>query len=171
MVIIVIMKVTGGNREYLRSILFGIEDSLITTTGFIAGVSIGSSNSQFVVFSVLVALCIESVSMGVGEYLSDEAVEELDKVKRHRENPFLSGIIICASYLFAGMIPFLPVVLFAFPFSLFLSVGLALCSLFLVGYFKGKVLKASAVKGGIKILVVGGITTLLGVVLGFMFKF
>ena len=165
------MQVTAANREYLRSILFGVEDSLVSTTAFIAGVSIGSLNTKFIVMATVVAIFIEGVSMGVGEYLSDDAVEELDKFKRHRDNPLLSGLALCTSYLLAGMIPLFPILFFTFPQSLFISISLALLGLFFLGYFKGKLLKVSAVRGGIKILIVGGITTVLGVIIGFLFKF
>ena len=74
-------------KEYLRSVLFGIEDSLVSTTGLIAGLSVGAENKRIVVLGGLVAIVIESVSMAAGEYLSDDAVQELDKLKRHRDSP------------------------------------------------------------------------------------
>lgn len=158
------------HKEYLRSVLFGLEDSLISTTGFIAGMSIGSLNSRIVLLSGLIAITIEGISMGVGEYLSDDTLEELDKVKRHRGNPLFSGLLLLISYITAGMIPFLPVVILPFPTSIIVSITLALAALFLIGFLKGKILKTSAFKGGLKILTVGGITTIFGVCIGLAFR-
>ena len=165
------MHITAAKKEYLRSILFGIEDSLVSTCAFIAGVSVGSSNNHFIILSTIVAIFIEGVSMGVGEYVSDDAVEGLDKIKRHRDNPLLSGLLLCVSYLLAGMVPFLPIVFFPFPLSLVISAALALTGLFLLGFLKGKLLKVSPIRGGIKILIVGGVTTVLGIVIGLIFRF
>jgi VIT1/CCC1 family predicted Fe2+/Mn2+ transporter len=158
------------NQEYLRSILFGFEDSLIATTGLIAGISIGSDNNKFVLLAVIVAISIEAVSMGVGEYLSDDTVVDFDKLKRNKENPLFSGLLMFASYLIAGMIPLLPTFFFPFPTSLILSIIFAFITFFLLGYFKGKLLHTSPVKGGLKILTVGGFATILGLIIGFVFR-
>lgn len=158
------------NKEYLRSVLFGIEDSLISTTGLIAGISIGSDNKSFVLMAGLVAVAIEAVSMGAGEYLSDEAVQELDKVKRHRENPLLSGTLMISSYFAAGIIPLAPIIFFGFPLSLIVSLAFAFICLFLIGYIKGKAVKVKPYRSGLKILFVGGIATLLGLAVGLLFK-
>lgn len=158
------------HKEYLRGVLFGLEDSLISTTGFISGISAGSASRRIVFLAALIAITIEGISMGVGEYLSDDAMEELDKLKRHRENPLFSGLLLFISYITAGMIPFLPIVLLPFPISIFVSVTLALATLFLIGFLKGKFLKTSPIKGGLKILTVGGITTIFGVCIGLLFR-
>lgn len=157
------------NREYLRSVLFGIEDSLISTTGLIAGISVGADNNKVVVLGAVVSIVIEAVSMGVGEYLSDDAVQDLDKLKRP-ENSLVSGGLMFASNFSAGIIPLAPVLLFDYPTSLYLTISLALIALFLLGYIKGRLLGIHPLKGGIKILVIGGIATIIGVIVGFLFK-
>lgn len=158
------------NKEYLRSIFFGIEDSLVSTTGLVAGIAVGSDKKEIVLLAGLVAITIEAVSMGVGEYLSDDALQDLAKLKRHYDNPLLSGFLMFASYLLAGFIPLAPVALLPFPLSLILGVILSLLGLFVLGFLKGKLLNTSAFSGGIKILVVGGIATLLGLVVGLVFR-
>ena len=158
------------NREYLRSILFGIEDSLISTTGLIAGISVGSDNNKLVILAGIVGITIEAVSMGAGEYLSDDALQDLDKIKRHKDSPLLSGFLMLISYFMAGFIPLAPVILVPFPKSLVFSVIFALMGLFLLGYIKGKILKTSTFRGGLKILIVGGLATILGLFVGLLFK-
>ena len=158
------------NREYLRSVIFGVEDSLVSTTGLIAGLSIGAENKKVVLLGGIVAIAVESISMGAGEYLSDDAVEELDKLKRHRENPLTSGLLMFTSYLSAGMVPLAPIIFLSYPASLWFSVGSALAGLFLLGFFKWKLLQTSPLKGGLKILIVGGIATAFGVIVGSIFE-
>jgi len=157
-------------REYLRSVIFGIEDSLVSTTGLIAGIGIGADSRRVVLLAGIVAIIVEATSMGAGEYLSDSAVAELDKMKRPPENPAISGLLMCFSYLFAGMIPLAPVLVFVYPTSLILSVIFALTGLFLLGYIKGRLLHSRPFKGGLKILVVGGLATVLGLGVGFIFR-
>src|SRR3989344_4796352 len=120
------------NREYLRSTVFGVEDSLVSTTGLIAGLSVGSNDKEIVILGAVVAIVIEAVSMGAGEYLSDDAVQELDKLKTHRDNPLVSGALMFTSYLLAGFIPLLPVIFLEYPSSVLLAVILAFSGLFLL---------------------------------------
>lgn len=158
------------NKEYLRSVMFGIENSLISTVGLIAGISVGSTDKQLVILGATVAIVIEAVAMGVGEYLSDDAVQELDKIKRHPDNSLLSGALMTLSGSLAGLVPLLPVLLFSYPTYLYLSITLALLVLFLLGYAKGKLLNTSPLRGGLKILIVGGLAVAVGVVVGLIFK-
>ena len=158
------------NREYLRSILFGVENSLISTVGLIAGISVGVNDKRVVILGAAVAIVIESVAMGVGEYLSDDAVQELDKLKRHRDNPLESGLLMMASGTLAGLVPLTPVLIFGYPASLIWGVAAAFAVLFLLGYVKGRVLGSSPFKGGTKTLIVGGVATIIGVIVGFIFK-
>lgn len=157
------------NKEYVRSILFGVEDSLVSTTGLIAGLSVGVNDSRIVVFGAVVAILIESLSMGAGEYLSDDAVQELDKLKRQSENPLVSGLLMFSSYLLAGMVPLVPILMFDLPQALWVSIVLALLGLFLLGYMKGRVLKTRAFQGGLKMFIVGGLAAALGVIVGIVF--
>lgn len=157
------------SREYIRSVLFGVEDSLVSTTGLIAGLSVGAGDSRIVVLGATIAIVIEAVSMGAGEYLSDDAVQDLDKLKRHRDNPMVSGLLMFISYLLAGLVPLVPVLL-DLPSALWVSVGAALVGLFLLGYIKGSVLKTRTWQGGLKMLIVGGLATVLGVLVGLVFQ-
>jgi VIT1/CCC1 family predicted Fe2+/Mn2+ transporter len=157
-------------REYLRSTLFGIENSVISTAGLIAGISVGTKDNHVVALGATVAIVIEAVAMGVGEYLSDDAVQELDKLKRHQDNPARSGALMMIAGTLAGLVPLLPVLFLDYPASLICSVLAAFLVLFMVGFVKSKVLHSSPIRGGVKTLVVGGIATLLGVIVGLMFR-
>ena len=158
------------DREYLRSIIFGIEDSLVSTTGLVAGLSVGADDKRIVILGGTVAIVIEAVSMGAGEYLSDDAIQELDKLKRHRDKPLVSGTLMLISYLLAGLIPLVPIIFLSFPASIYYSVVFALAGLFLLGFAKGQLLHTSPLRGGLKILIVGGLATGLGILVGSLFQ-
>lgn len=158
------------NREYLRSVLFGIENSVISTAGLIAGLSVGTKDKSVVILGATVAILIEAVAMGVGEYLSDDAVQELDKIKRHPDNSMFSGFLMTISGSLAGLIPLIPVLFLDYPTSLLYSIAFALAVLFTVGYIKGRILHSNPLKGGLKILIVGGLATIIGVLVGVLLK-
>ena len=157
-------------REYVRTAIFGIEDSLVSTTGLIAGLSVGTNNKSVVIIGGVVAIAVEAISMGAGEYISDDAIAETKSKKHASGNALKSGLLMFISYFLAGLIPLLPIVFFSYPASLYVSLFAALCGLFALGYAKGKILNTSPWHGAIKVLVVGGLATLLGIVVGLIFK-
>ncbi len=154
----------------MRSVMFGVENSLISTVGLVAAISVGVKDNHIVILGAVAAITIEAVAMGVGEYLSDDAVQELDKLKRHRDDPLLSGLLMMAAGTLAGLIPLAPIVIFDYPKSLYVAIFLALTTLFLLGFFKGKLVGSRPYRSGLKILVVGGLATLLGLAVGLIFK-
>lgn len=158
------------SEEYVKSVIFGIEDSLVSTTGLVTGLSVGSQDQRIVLLGGAVAIAIEAMSMGAGEYLSEDAVHEADGQKSHADKPAMSGLLMLVSYLLAGLIPLAPVIFLSYPQSIYYSVFFALIGLFLLGYLKGKYLGTSPIKGAVKILLVGGTATILGVIVGLLFK-
>lgn len=157
------------NKEYVRSIVFGVEDSLVSITGLIAGLVVGSSR-EVVILAASVAIAIEALSMGAGEYLSDESVHEYEKMKRNTDNPILSGVMMFVSYVIAGCIPLLPVLIFDYSYSIYLTILFGLIGLFALGFVKGKFAKINPVKSAFKILIIGGLATGLGIVVGYLLK-
>lgn len=156
------------HQDYVRSILFGFEDSLVSTTGVIAGVSAGSHDPKVILLAAVVTIIVEALSMGAGQFLSERAVHEMDK--RHSDNLLLGGFLMFTSYFVAGFIPLLPVFLFPFPVSIYISVGSALIGLFALGYIKGRVVETKPLRSGLEILLIGGAATFLGMLAGVFFR-
>ena len=160
-------RVNATDRQYLRTIIFGIEDSLVSTTGLIAGIGVGSDNKKFVLLAGFVAIFIEAISMGAGEYVSDDAVNNGPKQKNL---PIINGFLMFFSYILAGLLPLAPVLLASYPESLAYGILLAFAGLFLLGWAKGKILGTSPLRSGLKILIVGGLATIAGIVIGSFFE-
>jgi len=154
--------------DYVRSIIFGFEDSLVSTTGVIAGVSTGTHDPKVILLAASVTIVVEALSMGAGQFLSERSVHQMEKT--HTDNLVLGGGLMFGSYAIAGIIPLLPVILFSFPVSVFVSIALAFLSLFILGYVKGKIVRVRPLRSGIEILAIGGIATLLGVFAGYFFR-
>ncbi|MEK7632915.1 MAG: VIT1/CCC1 transporter family protein [Patescibacteria group bacterium] len=69
--------VWGSLRENVRDVVFGLEDSLVSTLGTITGVAVGTHNTFFVVLTGVVLVFVEAVSMAAGSYLSSKSAKEL----------------------------------------------------------------------------------------------
>ncbi len=69
----------------VREIIFGMEDGLVSTMGAVTGIAAASQDHFIVVLSGLVIIAVESVSMGVGSYLSTKSEKEIDERKLHEE--------------------------------------------------------------------------------------
>ena len=73
--------------EVLREIVFGLEDGMVSTLGSITGIAIGSNNHSTVILAGVVIISVESISMGIGSYLSNLSEEEMNirKIKEEKE--------------------------------------------------------------------------------------
>jgi len=158
-----------AKNQYIRTIIFAVEDSLVSTTGLIAGISVGTSNKAVVVVSGIVGIAVEAISMGASQYISDDAIEQTIK-NRHNHQALKDGVLMLVAYFVAGLVPLLPVVFVSYPTSLYYSVTLALVGLVILGYVKSRVLQTNPLRGAIKVVIVGGLATLLGIIVGLVFK-
>ena len=53
--------------------MFGCEDGLVSTTGALVGIAVGSDDGRVLAMSGLVLVAVEAVSMGAGQLLSERA--------------------------------------------------------------------------------------------------
>lgn len=155
--------------EYLRSSLFGFEDALVSTTGMVVGISFGTANPKFILLAAFVTVAVEAVSMAAGEFLSDEAVHELDK-KTPKDNTFLSAVVMFTSYGVGGLIPVVPVIFLPHTQAIVGSIVAASVGLFILGFIKGKIVKVDKIRSAFEMLVVGGIAAAIGIVVGLILK-
>lgn len=158
------------HEDYLRSIIFGFQDSLVSTTGVVAGVAAGTSNKELVILAGLVTVAVESLSMGAGQYMSEKSVHQMDKTGKHTDNLLVGGILMASSYFLGGLVPLVPILAFDLPLSATLSIIFALIGLFILGYLKAHIVKVNPFKSALEILVLGGIATAVGLAVGKLLK-
>jgi len=60
-------------QEEIREVVFGLEDSLVSTLGAITGIAAGTDNRLLVILSGFVIIAVESVSMAAGTFLSSKS--------------------------------------------------------------------------------------------------
>ncbi len=71
--------------DVLKEVVFGVEDGMVSTLGSITGIAIGSGSAHITILAGVVIIAVESISMGIGSYLSDKSEEELDSRKIEEE--------------------------------------------------------------------------------------
>lgn len=155
-------------KEYLQSAMFGFNDALVSTTGVIVGVATGTSNKPVVILAGIVTILVEALSMGSGQYLSSKSAHQLDKAESFRV-PIVSGIIMFCAYFVAGLVPLIPIFIFPIEYSRTVAIVAALIGLVVLGYAKGKIVKVSPVRSALEVFVIGGLATLIGIVVGNIF--
>lgn len=155
--------------DYIHSGFFGVEDSLVSTTGVLAGIAISAGSREAIIATALVIIAVESTSMAASEFISEETEEDISHDKLPA-NPILSGFIIFASYIIAGMVPLAPYLLLPASSAIIISILAALAGLFILGIYKGKISHKSPLRSAIEVLVIGGVAAAIGLVVGIVFK-
>src|SRR3989344_6844024 len=110
------------HEDYLRSIMFGFQDGLVSTTGVVAGIAAGVHDKPIVILASLVAVSVEASSMATGQYSSEKAVHQMDKTGKHTDNLVLGAVLMFFSYFLAGMLPIFPILVFDLNIAIFFSI-------------------------------------------------
>jgi VIT1/CCC1 family predicted Fe2+/Mn2+ transporter len=150
--------------EYFKNLVFGIEDSVVSTVGVLFGLATAAMDRSTIFTTGLIVISVEAISMGIGSYLSEESTQEIDGQK-HKDKPAIEGIIMFCSYYFAGFVPLIPYIFFDIVSAKYVSVIVALFTLFLVGFIPSK--KA---KSGLKMAVLAGFAIFIGFTVGKFLK-
>ena len=69
----------------VREVIFGLEDSLVSTLGAITGIAAGTGDAFVVILSGIVLIFVEALSMTAGSYLSSKSAAEVME-RRQKED-------------------------------------------------------------------------------------
>lgn len=158
------------HEDYLRSALFGLQDGLVSTTGVVAGISAGVESKAIIILASFVAVTVEASSMAAGQYSAEKAVHQLDKTGKHTDNLILGAVIMFLSYLLAGLIPIIPVVLLNQPAARYVSIVFAFLGLFVIGFIKGKIVEHKPFRSAAELFIIGAVATAVGLLVGQILK-
>jgi len=158
------------HEDYFRSIMFGLQDGLVSTTGVVVGISAGIPDKAIIILASFVAVSVEASSMAAGQYSSEKAVHQMDKSGKHNDSLMMGAILMFFSYLGAGLIPIAPFLIFSPDTARVISIVVALTGLFVIGYFKGKIVEHRALRSAIEMLIIGGLATVIGLIVGNFLK-
>lgn len=153
------------NPNYMRNIVFGAEDSLVSTTGVLFGVATSAAGRSSILVTGLVVIAVESISMGAGAFLSETSEHEVGRNKIHKDSPIMDGILMFLAYFVTGFLVLLPYLITNVQTGKFLSVLVSLNALFLLGFLPKK-----SIKSAFRMLIIAGLALFAGYIIGVSFE-
>lgn len=158
------------HEDYFRSLMFGFQDGLVSTTGVVVGIATGTPDKEVIILASFVAVTVEASSMAAGQFSSEKAVHQMDKSGKHTDNLLIGALIMFFSYLSAGLIPILPMILLEPSVGKYVSIVLALIGLFTIGFLKGELIEQKPLRNAVELLFIGGTATIIGLIVGNILK-
>lgn len=154
------------NSVFIRNFTFGVEDSLVSTVGLLAGIAVAGVEQKTIIITGLVLIFVEAFSMAVGSLISERSVEEYKHRKINLSAPIHGSVVMFVSYIVAGLVPLLPYMLWFNNGAVLWSVVLSLFALFILGAGSGKLYGARPWRDGIFTLSLGAIAIIVGMLVG-----
>lgn len=152
---------------YLRSIIFGITDSLVSTVGLLAGISVAGAPHRTIALTGIVYAFVEAFSMAVGNFLSEESAEEYAaKAPVSNGLPLLAGTVMFVSFALASFIPIVPYLFLGDPYALYTSIALSIAALFGTGLLSARIAKLPLFVRGVRMALLGGAAIGIGIIVG-----
>lgn len=162
-------RMANRSRAYqslVRNIVFGTEDSLVSTVGFLAGIASADVPRGTLFLSGFILIVVEALSMGIGSLLAETTVEELQSAKTDGRIGITGGVIMFVSYFLSGFIPLLPYLLLNGIQAFVASISASLAALFALGWLGAGIGKGSKPRAAFRMLILGGIAIAAGILVG-----
>lgn len=162
------LRTRGSTIESVREIVFGLEDSLVSTMGAITGIAIGTEDRAVIILSGLVILAVEATSMAAGSFLSTktaELAEDKSKIVARRQS-FKAATVMFTSYLVGGAVPLIPYLFFQPNLAIYPSVFLTIIALAGVGFWTGRFTRRSGGKAAVEMVLVSLVAAAIGYLVG-----
>lgn len=153
--------------EILRSFVFGVEDSVVSTVGLVSGIAVVGSTRPVILITGVILVFVEAFSMATGDLLSDNAVREMRaKGEMPLAKSLAQALVMFFSYLLSGFLVLSPYVFLVPTRALVVSIIVSLAVLFALGVFGGAVSNIPVIKNGAMMAVIGGIAIVIGMSAG-----
>lgn len=150
---------------FLRNLVFGVEDGLVSTVGLLSGIAIAGVDRETILLTGIVLIFVEGFSMAAGSFLSEASVEEMHGGVDDTRGSIAAGAVMFTSYFVAGLIPLLPYLLLTVGQAFSFSVGCSVAALFLLGYWSGRSTR-TAWRKALRMMLVGGAAIFVGTLAG-----
>lgn len=155
---------------YLRTVIFGINDSLVSTVGFLAGISVAGVPKPTIVLTGIIYALVEAFSMAMGGFLSEESAEEyLSKSYVNNRSSVIAAVMMFVSSVLAALIPLVPYLIFSGGTALAVSASASILGLFIVGVLSARFSRLPVVWRGARMALLGGAAIIIGVLVGSFF--
>jgi VIT1/CCC1 family predicted Fe2+/Mn2+ transporter len=148
-------------RHYIRDLVYGANDGIITTFAVVAGVAGGSLSHAAVLVVGAANLAADGVAMGVGNLLAiraHESARAADNLPEEEAYPWKHGAATLLAFVGAGVVPLVPYVLpVADAQRLAWSGAFTMASLFGVGVVRAAITRDRWWRTGLEMLALGGV--------------
>lgn len=163
--------------QFLRDIIFGINDAVLTNLGIIAGFTVALKDNHYIVLACLIDIFISAFSMSFGTFMSRTSEQDflgtklsedhMNETKDAMGHPITASFVMWISYISSGIITILP---FFFGLNsktaLILALTIGISIFFILGLIKGAITKTKVLKSGLQFLIFGTISAVVGLVVG-----
>jgi VIT1/CCC1 family predicted Fe2+/Mn2+ transporter len=151
---------TATARHYIRDLVYGANDGLITTFAVVSGVAGGSLAVAAVVIIGAANLVADGISMGVGNFLSiraDERAREAAGLPEQEAFPWKHAVATLCAFVGAGVIPLLPYLVPYVERRLLWSSASTFAALFALGASRATVTSDRWWRSGLETLLLGDV--------------
>ena len=162
---------------FIRDIVFGTNDALLTNIGIITGFTASLVSNRLIVLAVLVDVFTSAFAMATGTYLSRTSEDDYlsarlakqtkSNVDKALANPYVAAVVMWVVYVISGFIPLIPFFFGLQPADAAkITVVLGALTFLVVGIFKGKVTNTSLKKSAAQFFILGTVAALIGYGIG-----
>lgn len=155
---------TATARHYIRDLVYGANDGVITTFAVVGGVTGGALSHVAVLVIGVANLAADGVSMGVGNLLAIRAQErarEAQNLPEEEAYPWKHGIATLVAFVVAGAVPLVPFVLpVAGELRAAWSAAATFVTLFLLGAARAVITNERWWRTGLETLLLGALVAL-----------
>ena len=158
-------------RHYLRDLIYGANDGIITTFAVVAGVAGAALAPRTVIILGLANLLADGFSMGASNFLSirsDEATRAARGEEVLEPFPARHGLATMAAFVVLGGVPLVPYLLVPQALQLPWTTVITLLTLFVVGAARSLVTALRWWKAGAEMLAVGATAAAVSYAVGFL---
>ncbi len=153
--------------SYIRNLIFGVEDGLVSTVGLLSGIAVAGVARSEILLTGTILIFVEAFSMAVGSFLSEQSAEEYTLGRSVSPRyAFMDGVIMFFSYFLAGFVSLAPYVFFEEGNAFWASIIFSLVALFFLGLISAKMFHARLLRSGLRMCIIGGIAIGVGVFVG-----
>jgi vacuolar iron transporter family protein len=152
---------TAIARHYIRDLVYGANDGIITTFAVVGGATGGALSHTAVLIIGCANLAADGMSMGIGNLLAIRAHErarEAQNLPQEEAYPWKHGVATLLAFVAAGALPLLPFVMpLASAERPIWSTATTLAALFVMGALRASITTERWWRSGLETLILGAV--------------
>lgn len=157
------------DRSRFMAWFAGSEGGLATTTAIIAGLMVTPAGLDVIVVTAIISFMVQGFNGSVGLFSAQRTDDEIDRedtFKGYRQ-PAVNASLHFLSHVVMSVLVLLPLLLVPNQFrATSYSIGITLILLFIIGAYKGRLVKRNPLRDGFELVVLGSLVICVGILAG-----